>query len=477
MIDDKTETDSSGRASNLMSLCLFAGIALRLALFAVNPPSNAFDDHFRPITLYMETGSVPDRDACWECYHPPAFYVSSAWVSQTALAMGASPSEIEKLAQFLPCLYGILTLLIVRAILLRLRLHASSLCIAFAILCFLPRHIYMSAIHSNDTIAYLGVSASAWLILRALDNGCRLRDIFALAVTMTITVLTKYTSMIVLPMAAASFGAAWWLRVGGSRSRVASGLAGSCLPAVVVLALFAAPNIRDYGTAFPSNLELLQQDYLDSGRGARDIDFFGFAPWRAIATPVLAPENRDSMWTILWARTWFDMEPRFLQYTDPATQDWWAAYNIYLGGAEDGSWPGISGLGITTRILGSTLIAAGIVPGILMLIGLIRCLFGRWSLLRPDNALEAARLQMMPVLMFGVMAGIVLTTWKFPYTFSLKTVYILNGLSAFIVFVALGSSLLRKVPWAHGIIVASTILLCVLSTLHIARVVYVMINI
>jgi hypothetical protein len=293
---------------------------------------------------------------------------------------------------------------------------------------------------------------------------------------MVVTALTKYTSMIVLPMAAASFGAAWWLRVGGSRQRVASALAGVCLPAIVALALFAAPNIRDYGTAFPSNLELLQQDYLDSGRGTRDIDFFGLSPWRAIATPVLAPDNRDSMWTILWARTWFDMEPRFLQYTDPATQDWWAAYNIYLGGAEDDSWPGVYGLGVVTRVLGSTLIAAGIIPGILMLIGLMRCLVGRWSLLRPRNPLESARLQMMPVLMFGVMAGSAFHSWKFPYTFTLKTVYILNGLPAFIVFVALGASLLRTIPWAHRIIVGSTIFLCALSTLHIARVVYVMIN-
>jgi hypothetical protein len=464
----------SNRTTRLLRWCLFVGIALRLALFAVNPPTNAFDDHFRPITLYMETGSIPARDACWECYHPPAFYVSSAWISQAALSMGAAPSQIEKLAHFLPCLYGILTLLVLRAILLLSRLPDTAVCIAFATLCFLPRHIYMSAIHSNDTIAYLGVSASAWLIMRALDRGCRPRDIVALAVTMAITVLTKYPSMIVLPMAVASFGAAWWLRVGGSRPRVAVSLSIACAPAVVVLALFAAPNIRDHGKAFPSNLELFHQDYLDSGLGTRDVDFLGFAPWKAIATPILAPENRDSMWTILWARAWFDMEPRFLQYTDPATDAWWTAYDTWLGGAADAAWPGIDGLSSWTRLLGSMLIALGLVPGLLLLIGLFRCLIGRWSLLRPADPLETARLQMMPVLLFGVMAGMVLTTWKFPYTFALKTVYILNGLPAFIVLVALGAAFLDEVPWAKRILVVSTALLCALTTVHILHVVVVM---
>lgn len=475
MIHGMTADGPSDRTVWILRACLALGIALRLALFAVNPPTNAFDDHYRPITLYMETGSVPARDACWECYHPPAFYVSSAWVCQAALTLDVAPPAIEKLAQFLPCLYGILTLLVMRAILLRLRLDGQAVCIAFATLCFLPRHIYMSAIHSNDTIAYLGVTTCAWLIMRALDGGCRARDVVALAVAMAVTVLTKYPSMIVLPMAVASFGAAWWLRVGGTRGRVAGCLALACLPATIALLLFAAPNVKDYGKPFPSNLELFHQDYLDSAVGTRDIDFLGFAPWSAIATPILAPENRDSMWTILWARAWFDMEPRFLQFTDPATEAWWDAYERYLGGADDEAWPGVEGLGRWTRFVGSALISLGLIPGMLLLIGLMRCLIGRWSLARPTaEPLETARLQMMPVLLFGVMAGIVLTTWKFPYTFALKSVYILNGLPAFVVFMALGAAFLRQVPWARRLVAISTTLLCALSTVHIIHLVLVM---
>ncbi len=467
---------SNARATAILRTCLLVGVALRLALFAVNPPTNAFDDHYRPITLYMESGQVPAKDACWECYHPPAFYVSSAWVAQAAQAVGASPLQVQKVAHFLPCLYGLLTLLVMRALLLRLGLPNLAVCVAFATLCFLPRHIYMSAIHSNDTIAYLGVSASAWLIVRALDTGCRVRDIAALALVMGLTVITKYTSMVVLPMAAASMGAAWWLRASCSRTRVAWSLAAACAPALVVLALFAAPNVRDYGKAFPSNLELFHQDYLDSERGVRDVDFLGLEPWEAIATPILAPNNRDSMWTILWARAWFDMEPRFLQYTDPASEEWWDAYRRYLGGAEDDAWPGTAALSTWTRFMGSSLIALGLVPGVLLLLGLARCVFGKWSLFREGVPIETARLQMMPVLVAGVMAGIVLTTWKFPYTFALKTVYILNGLPAFIVLVGLGAALVSTRPshWARRTVVVSTALLCAFCTVHIVHIVVTM---
>ncbi len=474
--DDARPDGPGPRARAVLRACLVVGVALRLLLFAVNPPTNAFDDHFRPITLYLETGEVPDRDACWECYHPPAFYVSSAWVVQGATALGATPPVAQKIAHALPCLYGILTLLVLRALLLRLRLPDFATCTAFAVACFLPRHVYMSAIHSNDTIAYLGVTTSAWLAVRALDAGCRVRDLAWLAAVLAVTVLTKYTSMVVLPMAAASFGVAWWWRVGAPRARLVTGLALACVPALVVLALFAAPNVRDHGKAFPSNLELFHQDYLDSGRGRRDLDFLGFAPWRAIATPVLAPENRDSVWTVLWARAWFDMEPRFLPYTDPATPEWWEAYRTWLGGAEGDPWPGTAALTPWTRGIGGTLVALGLVPTALMLVGLFRCLVGRWCPLRPADALEAARLAMMPVLTAGVMAGITLTAWKFPYTFALKTVYILNGLPAFIALTALGADFLRRVGFARRALVAATVALCVASTAHVLHVVVAMLD-
>jgi hypothetical protein len=31
-----------------------------------NPPENAFDDHFKPVKLIMQTGKIPAKDACFQ---------------------------------------------------------------------------------------------------------------------------------------------------------------------------------------------------------------------------------------------------------------------------------------------------------------------------------------------------------------------------------------------------------------------------
>ena len=457
----------SPAARRVVTACLVAGVALRLMLFAVNPPTNAFDDHYRPISLMLETGELPAKDACWECYHPPAFYVSSALVAAGAAAAGLEPLTIQKIVHFLPCLYGICTLFALLGVLRRLGLSDFALCVALATACFLPRHVYMSAIHSNDTIAYLGVTVCVWLTLRALDGGLRPGALAWLAGAMAVTVVTKYTGLVVVPVVLATFGAAWLFRLAPGRGRIAAAGALVCVPALVTLTLFALPNVREYGRPFPSNLELFHDEWLASGRGARDVDFFGFHPLTTIATPILSPDNRDSLWTVLWARTFFDMEPRFLQFTDPVDAGWWDAYDRFLGGAEDEAWPGTAALGATTLLTGSTLISLGLLPLALLVAGLLRILFGAGRLLGPPDPARAARLQMFPVLIAGVMAGIVLTTVKFPYTFSMKSVYVMNALPAAVACVGLGAQLFDDRPWARRLVAGGTALLALVCTVHV----------
>ena len=103
----------------------------------------------------MQTGQIPPKDACFQCYQPPVFYYSSAIVGKALASMGCTESAVEKLLQFLNCLYVILTLPLIYLILKRLNLSGMSRFIAFSLICFLPRHIFMSALHSNDGLTYL----------------------------------------------------------------------------------------------------------------------------------------------------------------------------------------------------------------------------------------------------------------------------------------------------------------------------------
>ena len=83
-------------------LCLFAvGAGLRLLLCWVNPPGNAFDNHYEPILMIIKTGVIPAKDAWYQCYHPPVFYISSALIGGTAEAAGMTlPAMVKLLCLF-----------------------------------------------------------------------------------------------------------------------------------------------------------------------------------------------------------------------------------------------------------------------------------------------------------------------------------------------------------------------------------------
>jgi len=191
---------SAARWAAVFFLFLFcAGAVLRLLLCWVNPPQNAFDNHYEPIFLIMQTGAIPAKDACFQCYHPPVFYWISAIIGKMALSGGMTPPHMAKLLQFVCCFYGIATLGICYLILKKFPLSAFASAIAFGVICFLPRHIYMSAMNSNDTISYLCVAISIYLIIVALERRLPPLRLALLSIVLTVTVFTKYTAFAVLP--------------------------------------------------------------------------------------------------------------------------------------------------------------------------------------------------------------------------------------------------------------------------------------
>ena len=176
------------------------GTILRILLYWSNPPNNAFDDHFSPIFLIMSSGTTPAKDACWQCYHPPVFYWGSAMVGNIALNMGATFPQILKLLQFISCFYGILTVGVIYLILSKLPLSNFSRLVAFSTVCFLPRHVYMSAMNSNDAISYFFVSLSIYSLLIVIERKLPPLILLVTSIIISVTLFTKYTSYVVLPI-------------------------------------------------------------------------------------------------------------------------------------------------------------------------------------------------------------------------------------------------------------------------------------
>jgi len=445
------------------------GTILRILLCWSNPPGNAFDNHFKPIFMIMESGTIPAKDACWQCYHPPVFYWGSAMIGKIAVHMGVTFPHILKLLQFISCFYGILTVGMIYLILRKLPLSDFSRLVAFGTLCFLPRHIYMSAMNSNDTISYLFVSLTIYSLLIAFERKLSPLILLVASIVISITLFTKYTSYVVLPVILISFGLLFYKGLIVPRKTVVVSLILILLIPITLLSVYLASNIKHYGTPLPWNVKQLDPSLTQPHDKSR-LDFISFKPWESITTPIIVPGKMHSFWTLVYSGMWFDNEPKFLYFLD-SNQDWWKHYYAWLRGEKDfpGDNPSMSHL---TKLIGSGLLALGLLPLLLIMYGLYNYFRGGWKILAKAKEMELVRMSIFPTLLFSNAAGIVALALRLPVYSATKASYFLNSLPAFAVFLSLGLMPFesnKKLKWSIVIVFG---VLFVLVSLHILHIVH-----
>ena len=87
--------------------------------------------------------------------------------------------------------------------------------------------------------------------------------------------------------------------------------------------------------------------------------------------------NVNSFWTVIYGKLFFDMEPKFLFLSlDNLKGQWWYDYYSYFVKRSD-SFAGVRGFSSLQLKLGSALMAMGLIPLILFIIGFFRGIFGR----------------------------------------------------------------------------------------------------
>lgn len=447
---------------------LLGGAALRLALYIANPAANAFDNHFEPVLLIISDGIIPAKDACWSCYHPPLLYWSSAMLGKLFVQFNMSAPTFFKVLQGLSCLFGIATLVFVWAILKRLPLNDFARAAGLGIICFLPRHIYMSAMYSNDAIAYMLVTICLYLLLVALDRGFSWRVLVLLSISMGLALLTKVTALVVLPTVGFVFFMAFvWGRVAPRRDTLIKGVAVMIFP-LALLATEIGSNMKTYGEPFPINMTLSGSNVVKRRPGAGGVDFFDFRPLSAIKDPVIRPSNIDSFWTMLYGRMWFDMEPLLIYpRTEELYQKWHRSFAMYLESHID-DWTGQEDFPQGGLNVGRALIALGLLPLIIFLAGLCYAVWGRWSIRAgPGDRLDAIKLMAFPVLLLVNIAGVVKATLAHPYYATMKAAYLLNSVAAFAVIFALGAMWLGKGRTGRTVITVILAAVFALVTVHI----------
>ncbi len=444
-----------------------AAIALRFFLFLSNPPENSFDDHFSPVYLMMQSGKIPPKNACLECIQPPIFYGISAMVGELVLKMGINKIYLPKILQFLCFLYGSLQLGIIYLILNKIKLSPFSKAIAFTTVCFLPQHIYISAMHSNDTLSYLLAAICIYLLLIVIERNLSLVWSGTLSIAVTAALFTKYFAFALIPTIIIIYIIILSCKVIVPAKKVLSSMAITLLLPVCLLGWNTIYNISIYNTAMPSNASTFNPALTQPH--AKSLSFTTFKPWVAMDKQILCPELLDSFWTLLYSKTWFDVEPKFLYFTDPDNQ-WWYHYYCWIRGEEP--FPGKNNpFSSFTRFSGFWLIALGIFPFLVSVMGFLRILFGKWGLETKSSSIEMVKMQIFPVLLIWNLVCVIAFVLKYPVFSAIKASYLLISLPAFAVFLGVGLMACERYATIKKIIGVFFIPLFILVTLHILHIV------
>jgi len=452
---------------SLFILCFISGGLLRILLCWSNPPGNFFDNHFEPILLIMKTGAIPGKNDCWQCFHPPVFYWISAMAGHAATLLGiVSLPQLLKFFQFVVCFYGILTLVILYLILNKLPLSNFSRLFAFGTACFLPRHIYMSAINSNDTISYLFVALSIYLLLLAIEKKFSFFILLAVSIVIAATLFTKYTSFVVLPVVLLVFASLSHKRLFSSRKRA---LVSFVLMIVLPLTILSANliwNKKHYGSPLPWNVTRSDPSLIQP-RDTDHFDFLTFKPWESIDRSIIVPGRMHSFWTLVYTGMWFDNEPKFIYFL-VSNQSWWDHYYGWLRGEEkfpEGP-PTMSNL---TKVLGAGLIGFGLFPLLLMARGLGNFFSRSWR--SQMSVEEMVKMSIFPTLLVSNMAIMIALAVRLPVYTAAKASYFLNSLPAFVVFLSLGLMAGEKNKHLKWTLVIAFSILFGLASVHVLHIV------
>jgi hypothetical protein len=458
-----------------IALILFiVAICLRALLCILNPPENAFDNHFEPISLIVQHGKIPTQNACWECFQPPVYYVISAGISKIAAAIGAQNAQIMKLLQLICCFYGIITVGIIYLILNKFQLSDFSKTIAFGTICFLPRHIYMSAMHSNDTISYLSVAICIYILILTIESNFSIKSLAILSLVVTITVFTKYYSLVVIPIVLTVFTMSFFILPAADKKKKAILFCLSLLLPFAIISTYIFSNVKNYGTALPANYEIFKNPSANQPRDEGGVSFLNFKPWESIKTPILAPGKLNSFWTLIYSGMWFDTEPKFLYFMD-SNSDWWFQYYSWLRGED--KFPGDNNsMSKLTILEGSTLITLGLFPTIFFIIGCYIYYARQQKILNKFNWNEATKMSIFSVLLISNTLGIIAISMKLPTYSTMKASFLLTSMPAFAIFIGIGVMACEKInviKWIITIAFATLFLIVSLHVLHICSFLYI----
>ncbi len=287
-----------GGAAPVVATALWLGpVAAR---FVEIPLDIGFDatHHLLYVDTLLERGALPSATEGWSTYHPPLFFAVAA------LVRGAGGGA--EALHWIGILAGVAAVWIAWAIARALRpASPESAGLAALFAAVLPVHLTSAAYFSNEAFHATLAGAGLWAVVAALraPRVTPLR-LCVVGVVLGAAILTKFTALVLVPIAA--FFVAWRLvtEPGGSLARGVAGASALLATVALVGGGFYLRTWLEHGTPLLGNWELpgADQQWWQQPGFHTPAYYLGFG--EALRHPYLA--GFASFWDALYSTGWGD---------------------------------------------------------------------------------------------------------------------------------------------------------------------------
>lgn len=346
---------------------LAVAVAVRLNNVITFPSLRAFDGfgHFTYIWFMADEWRIPLPTSGWSFFHPPLYYafMASIWRLLAPLDAVVRLNVGTGLIAMLGLIHGLAIFAITRRYFPdRPLVHL----LAAGLMFFLPMHLYTAGFLGNENLNGVLCSTSLVTLLWVLQRPTWRRGAL-LGLCLGLAILTKFTAFAIVAGALGTLALQTLVRRNWRAGAVS--LAAACSVMLLVSGWFYARNISMYGTPFKMSRDEFMVRHVENyqSQGRRNLwEYVLFDPlilrrpqWpRGIPLTGEFTDDfphdalRESVLTGIYANAWFD-----------------SAGNTVL--------PGV-GYSDSSRHAGQILLTLGLVPSILVVVGVVTALQRLW---------------------------------------------------------------------------------------------------
>lgn len=368
------------------------GIAMRVNNAFAFRIGGGFDavGNWEYISMLLASWTLPAPDAGWSTSHPPLFYYLGAAAGR--LLGDAGQGTIIVTLRLLSSACGLVAIAAAVALVRRADPeNAVRATLAGGLLLFLPVHVYMSAMLSEEilvsTLASLCVVGAAWELSRPADAPGGLRRAALVGLAGGLALCTKLSGLLAIAAAAGA-----WALDGLRRRELGPAAARTVVLLAVALLVgggWYLRNLLSYGFIYPQDLAVHQIMFV-MPPGERELLDYLRVPLATFTDPqLMAPGLLRSVWGSTYVTVWFDGHRHFLP--------------------KDGA---------LLQFLGASILLLALLPTAAFAVGLVR---GTRRALQSPRAVDTPLL----LLVAATLAGYVLFSWQNPWFAVLKGSFLL----------------------------------------------------